>query len=168
MARQGGLAEDLRAGLSAPPSLTVVKRVAEPLDEVWHRKTVRVHVRDFGALLGFILVAVAAYGVWRRWEVLVTGALIVGGVGLYTLGARKPGALVGFWRRWMKGAEAIGLVMTTIILGFGWFMVVVPTSLVLRVLRVRVMDTTFREPVGSYWEARDSKLDDFKLLERQF
>jgi hypothetical protein len=68
----------------------------------------------------------------------------------------------------MKGAEAIGLVMTTIILGFGWFMVVVPTSLVLRVLRVRVMDTTFREPVGSYWEARDSKLDDFKLLERQF
>jgi len=146
----------------------VVERVADPLDEVWHRKQVREHVRDFGALLGFILVAIAAYGVWRSWDAVGTGALVIGGVGLYTLGARRPAALVGFWRRWMKGAEAIGLVMTTVILGIGWFAVVLPTSVTLRIFGIRVMDTTFREPVESYWEARDSKLDDFKLLERQF
>lgn len=148
--------------------LKVVEAVVDPLDEVWHRRAVRHHVRDFGAILGFLLVAIAGYVVWRAWSTPVAVGLVTTGLSLYGLGVYKPGALLGFWRRWMRGAEAIGLVMTTIILGFGWFLLVVPTSIVLRIFRVRVMDTTFRAPVESYWETRDSKLDDFRLLERQF
>jgi hypothetical protein len=44
----------------------------------------------------------------------------------------------------------------------------VPTSIALRLFRIKVMDTTFRSPVPSYWETRNPKMDDFKLLERQF
>jgi hypothetical protein len=68
----------------------------------------------------------------------------------------------------MKIAEGIGMVMTMVILSIGWLCLVLPTSAALKLLRIKVMDTNFRSPVASYWETRDPKMDDFKLLERQF
>ncbi len=168
MAGQGGLAEDLRAGLDRP-NLTVVQASSvDPLEEWLFGKRVRQHVREFGALIGVILVALAAYYAWRERSIALVGALTLSGIVVYGIGALKPALLAGVWRGWMRVAEVIGHVMTTVILSIGWVGLMLPTSLTLKLLRIKVMDTTFRSPVPSYWETRDPKLDDFKLLERQF
>lgn len=168
MAGQGGLAEDLRTGLNQPDLTVVRSGSVDPLDELSFGKPVRQHIREFGALMGIILLAVAALCVWRERSVALVGALTATGLSVYWVGARRPQALAVVWRSWMTMAGALGHVMTTVILTIGWVCLVLPTSVALRILRIKVMDTTFRSPVASYWEARDSKLDDFKLLERQF
>ncbi len=168
MAGQGGVAEDIRAGLTPTSIAVVAAKSVDPLDELSFRKPIRQHVREFGALIGLILVLPAAYLAWRERSLATVGALVFAGCALYGVGARAPQLLVGVWRGWMRFAEKIGVVMTTLILSVGWFLVVVPTSIALKLFRIKVMDTTFRSPVASYWETRNPKMDDFKLLERQF
>jgi hypothetical protein len=146
----------------------VSKIVIDPLDELSFRKPVRQHVREFGALIGVIVLLAACYIAWREGSLATVGGLTLTALAIYGVGAKAPRMLLGVWRGWMRFAEALGVVMTTLILGIGWLFLMLPTSLALRVFRIKVMDTTFRSPVSSYWEDRDPKMDDFKLLERQF
>lgn len=68
----------------------------------------------------------------------------------------------------MNLARWLSVVMTPVILTVLWVGLVIPLATLLRVFKTKVMDTTFREPVDSYWISRDPRKDDFKLLERQF
>ena len=68
----------------------------------------------------------------------------------------------------MAGARKINVVMTFIILSIAWTIVVVPISLLLRIIGKKVMDMSYDLSAQSYWETRDEKLNDFKHLERQF
>jgi hypothetical protein len=58
--------------------------------------------------------------------------------------------------------------MTCVILGLVWTIGFVPMALVLKALRIKTIDTSFRANVDSYWEKRDVKYDDFRRLEQQF
>ena len=168
MAGQGGLAEDLRAGLSAPKPAVVRAIELDPLDKLLFRKPVRQHVREFGAVVGILLALLAGYIAWQEGSLATVGGLVSAAVAVYGAGVRAPHLLHRVWRGWMKMAEGIGVVMTMVILAIGWLCLMLPTSAVLKLLRIKVMDTNFRSPVTSYWETRDPKMDDFKLLERQF
>ena len=171
MAGKGGLANKIRAGLDESLDTSHIGHNSvdqvDPLAELWLNKTIRQHVREFGAVVGLVLAVFAGFSAYRgalnsvAWLSAIALTLVF-------LTRVFPTVVVPVWRVWMALAEKLGLVMTTIILSVGWFAAIIPMALGLRLFRIKVMNTTFRQPVKSYWEDRDPKYDDFKLLERQF
>lgn len=181
MGRQGRLADEVRTGLTPSqlnPSLEIVppvraatpslRRETGPLDELSYGKPVRAHVREFAALFALILVGIAGWTMWKGGSVVESTALLPPAGLLYFIGVKFPRLLLPVWRSWMALAKVLHLVMTPFILTVAWVAVVIPIALLLRALRIKVVDTTYRAPVDSYWKARDPKKDDFTLLERQF
>lgn len=169
MAGQGGLATKVRTRLEVieggKPKDSVIP---EKIDEIWYKKPVRQHVKEFAVVFAFILVAIAGYQVYREKPADLPFALIsVAGV-LMALGYKAPIVLHPAWKAWMKFAHVLGFFMTGLILGIAWTIVLLPVALILKIISKKVMDLTYKAPVSTYWEDRDTSKDDFKLLERQF
>lgn len=150
------------AAAGAEPSL------ADPLDEVWMRKTIRRHVQEFALVFAIILFLIAGYGALKSWSLATQCSLITSGIGLAALGHYFPRSLHKVWRSWMTVGEYLGVVVTALILVAVWILMFIPFAIALRIIGKRVMNTAFREPISSYWEARAETVNDFKLLERQY
>jgi general stress protein CsbA len=84
------------------------------------------------------------------------------------LGYFFPRALLPVWRGWMKLAHYVSIVMTFVILAAAWTIGFVPMAYLLKVLRIKAIDLSYKAKVTSYWETRDPKYDDFKRLELQY
>jgi hypothetical protein len=125
-------------------------------------------VREFGIVFCFVLSGIAGLRAWRGHSLGVSVALLLVGVTLYLLGRVRPAVLVPAWRGWMWIGAMLGLIVTPIVLGVLWWIMVVPLAMMVRVLGIKVLDLRFRAPVDSYWKERDSKKNDMRLLERQF
>lgn len=172
MAGERGLAEQIRAGLEerARPKLMVIsaKRKIHPLDELWVNKPIRQHIREFGAVFALILLIIAGVKLYNHSQTLTPYYCMAGAAIFLILGYGFPSVLKPIWQGWMKFAMALGLVMTTVIVGIAWFGMLVPIALLLKLFGKQSMDLSFRIPVTTYWEERDPLLNDFKLLERQY
>lgn len=169
MAGQGRLAEEVRTRLEVVEGMKSITTPPSHLDAFFHRKTVRTHVREFGALFATILVGYGAY-IGYRYETPLTEifAFTLVGLLLRVVSITHPNLLVPAWRGWMMLARMLSVVMTPVMLTVLWVGLVIPLATLLKLFKTKIMDTTFREPVESYWISRDPKKDDFKLLERQF
>lgn len=171
MARERGLAEQVRTGLDqsqAGPKLVVLSKpiVIDPLDEVTYRKTARQHVREFACVMATFFLVIAGIKLFiGKPSAYYWIALAVPFVGL---GYLAPRVLLPIWRGWMKFAVGLSVVMTTIILSIAWLVMFIPVGILFKLIGKRVMDTRFGAPVETYWEVRNPKHNDFKLLERQF
>jgi len=166
------LADEVRVGLedSVGLALAVHNRDErkDPLEENWFGRPVRNHLREFGLLfatIGFAAVAIKLYRGKEIEEVLLWGgaATIFALLGLFA-----PRVLLPLWRGWMKLAHYMSIVMTSVILSLAWSIGFLPMAAILKVLRIKRMDLSFKQGATSYWETRDSKYDDFKRLELQF
>lgn len=173
MAGTSGLAENLRARLEpespmVTEGLTQGTATVDPLDEISAGKSIRKHVREFAAVFG-ILALIFAGGRIHHNDLATAFGLLVVALVLTGLGYLAPQILKPVWTAWMNFAEALGMVMTSVILGLSWIIMMIPVGIILKICQIKVMNTRFRDPtVKSYWEDREEKLHDFKLLERQF
>ena len=68
----------------------------------------------------------------------------------------------------MKLAHYLSIVMTFVILLVAWTIGFVPMAYLLKALRIKSIDVSYRADRPTYWEARDTKYDDFKRLELQY
>lgn len=178
MAGKGGLAEQIRTGLDEPQmsgntTISAVHSGAaakplNPLDELYFRKPIRVHVRETFAILATILLAVAAFKIWRHSDFVLGLSLSGAGILIALCGYLLPRMMLPVWRGLIKVAAVMERVMSTLILVLAWTLMMIPMAFILRIIGVKVMDTTFRQPVETYWETRDKKYDDFKRLELQY
>lgn len=172
MAGEGGLANEIRAGLEVAEPFEIKEgslgELHPVLDTRWMGKRVRDHVADFGAVFCLISVLVGAYLLYRGVSYPWVLFCLLLGAGFYEGGKRAPLLMHPLWKGWMAVAEFIALVVNFIILSTVWTIVLLPTAILLKVISKRVMDTTFDRSVKSYWEEREEKYHDFKLLERQF
>lgn len=173
MAGERGLAKHIRTGLaesSSVPTLTVVKgRISvDELDVESFGKTARQHVREFACIMATILCIIAGAKLWRHTGSMTPYYCIAGAVAFMFFGYVTPKLLHPVWKGWMKFAVALGMVMSTILVSIAWFLMFVPMGIVFKIIGKRVMDLRYKAPVDTYWEVRDTKLNDFKLLERQF
>jgi hypothetical protein len=170
MARERGLAKQVRVGLEERerPMLRLIEGTKDPLETISFGRPVREHVRDFGVLFALIATAIAGFIVWRSGSDAKALSFLLGAAVFFLGGCFAPKALYPLWKAWMAFAEKLSVVMTYLILMLAWCIIVVPMALVLRVVRVKVMNMNFRLNVDSYWEERPTRLHDFKLLERQF
>jgi len=168
VAGQGGLATEVRTRLEVIEGGAGRQMKPNKLDELWYRKPVRQHVKEFAALFSIICLTVAAVQIYNGRSYGLPVALIVTAAVLCILGYKAPALLCPVWKGWMKMAQAMGFVMTTLILFVAWSVVLLPMAIGLKIFKRKVMDVSYRMPVSTYWEDRDAKHNDFKLLTRQF
>ena len=172
MARQRGVAEQVRAGLE----LQVIQgnkgrilKTPDTLDQKWMGKSLRLHIQEFACLMAVIMCGAAGYVAWHRGSLATVAATVLTSLGLVFLGYRAPVLLHPVWKSWMTFAMTLGAVMTFLMLTIGWVLVLTPFAIAMRLAGKRGMDLSFcPESSNSYWEKRDGRLDDFKLLERQY
>jgi hypothetical protein len=171
MAGARRLANEVRTGLEeavvthrAPTKQDVV----DVLDTSWMGKPVRTHVREFAVLFAIIFTSIASYKTYKYGVSSSSLAWAVAGIVIGLLGYRAPRVLHPVWKGWMKLAHYMSFVMTSLIMLLTWCIGFVPMAMLLKVLRVKRMDLSYRSGATTYWETRDPKYDDFKRLEQQF
>jgi hypothetical protein len=166
------LANEIRAGLGQPEAATSPKVAAKsplhPLDEQWLGKSVRQHVKEFAVVFGILFLIISGVKTYKGADVSSCAFWFGLAVGFTALGYVAPGLLRPLWRGWMKLAHYLSIVMTTVILSAAWLLGFMPMSLLVRVCGIKVINSTFRAPVDTYWEPRDPKYDDFQRLKRQY
>lgn len=140
----------------------------DPLDELFYRRPVRTHVKEFGFLFSIICLLISGWLFYRGGSFPTALSIVFLGVLLSLLGIWFPRVLHPVWKAWMTFAHALGIVMTAVILTVAWGLLVIPISVLLRILRIKVMNQDFRAPVDTYWEEIDKSKNDFKRLEKQY
>ena len=167
MAGRGGLAEEVRTGLEPRSMQRTPQSENSPLDQLWFNKPVRQHVREFACVLSIIFLVIAAFQA-RKHHLDVVFALLGMTFCVLLSGYLMPALLHPVWRSFLRVGEALGLVVTCLIVSLAWCIVVLPIAFLLKAIGKKVMTMEFRTAQASYWEARDPKHDNFQLLERQF
>ena len=136
------------------------------IEEFKSIKSTKKELREFGLLVGGILVAIALFGLWvhRPWAppVLVIGAALA------VVGALAPKLLLPAQKAWMALAVVLGAVMSRVILTLLFYLVLTPVSLVARATGKRFLETGFRDGSESYWVLREGAGQTKDDIERQF
>lgn len=167
------MAKHLRTGLEESPNkpaLTVLKGkpIVDPLDNETFGKSARQHVREFACVMAILALVIAGAKLMHRTGSAAPYYLIAGALVLLLLGYATPRVLHPVWKGWMAFAVLLGAIMSTVIVSIAWFLMFVPMGIIFKLIGKRVMDLRYKAPVDTYWEERDTKLNDFKLLERQY
>jgi hypothetical protein len=123
--------------------------------------------RDFGLLVGGVSLALGGWWSYRGRYPALSVVLLCTGAALVLLGALRPKWLVVPNRLWMGLAEALGFVMTRVILGVIFFLIVTPIGIVRRL--------TGGDPLGrraerteSYWKPYTERRADPKHYEKMY
>ena len=124
--------------------------------------------RQFGVSVGLVLLAVAAYLLWRGrgpYPVGITAA--VGGL-LVLLGAAVPRTLVHPNRWWMALAEALSFVSVRVVLGLLFFLVFTPVGAFRRWQGWDPLNRRSAAGRTSFWYPYSPRQADPKHYERMF
>lgn len=115
-------------------------------------------LRNFGLVVGGVLVGIGAVIVWRHAWTLTPWAMGFGGVGavLVLLGLALPVALRPVYRVWMGLAVVLGFVMTRVLLTLVFVLLVIPIGLALRLAGKDLLRLRLDPEAESYWVPRDS------------
>ncbi len=172
MSRGSNLAHKIESAVVEPviqkPSLSLVPGSSDPLEELFARKPIRQHIREFGHLLGLIGLLIGLYLAFQKGSIANAGAATVTSLLLISLCSFAPRAMLPVWRGWMAFAKVLERVSTTVILGLMWGGMMIPIGIILKIAGIRVMDMSYRADVKTYWLDIPPAKTDFKLLERQY
>lgn len=123
--------------------------------------------REFGLVVGGLLVALGSWWIFRHRFGLLgpgfagLGTLLLAGALLW------PRALALPRRAWMGLAEAMGAVMTRLVLGIVFFAVVTPIGVVKRLFGWDPLERR-AAPRTSYWHPYAARQRDPKHFEKMF
>jgi hypothetical protein len=126
----------------------------------------RKRLRLFGLTVGAAFCILAAVLLWKQrpiWPVFAA----IGGV-LILLGALVPTILRPVERLWMRGARALGWVMTRVILGVVFVILFCPAGLIIRLLGKDPLELQFVREAPTYWHKRESSSTVPERMERMF
>jgi len=106
--------------------------------------------RRFAIILVALLIAVAAFSLWR--EHLVRAGIVASIVvaALVCAFAFFP-LWLRLFRLWMKLAELLSRVMTRVLLSVFFYLVLTPIALIMRVLGKAPLDLAWKDGKPSYW-----------------
>ena len=136
------------------------------IDELKNIRTDNKAIRDFGILIGLILLIIAGILFYKEREsyelIILLGILFIG------LGLGMPIILKPFYLVWMNFAVVLGWLMTRLILGLLFYVVVSPIGLISRLFGKRFLELKNSSINSSYWNYKNSHRISHKDLEKQF
>lgn len=100
------------------------------IDEIRSLSATSADIRKFAFLVGGVLLALGALALWKshEWGYYVLGVAAL----LIILGALAPPVLKPVYYVWMSLALVMGMIMTTLILGILFYLVITPMGLMMR------------------------------------
>jgi hypothetical protein len=123
--------------------------------------------REFGFIVGGILAALGGLSLVRRGPLGWNVALLAVGAVLVVLGAVAPRLLVVPNRLWMKLAELLGRIVSPIVLGIVYFLVITPIGVVRRLTGADPLQRRGgRRP--SYWLPYSARQRDPRHYEKMY
>ena len=125
-------------------------------------------LRQFGLVVGGVLLGIAALIAWRLGPGPVTLVLSVVGGALVLAGLVAPGALRPVRDVWMGLAFVLGAVMTRVLLTLVFVAAFVPIGLALRLAGKDLLRRRLDPDAETYWILRDDGRPDRESLERYF
>jgi len=137
------------------------------MTEITERKKSWRAEREFGLIVGGMLLLLSGWWVYRGKFHTVTQISLPVGIVLVALGVIIPRLLFYPNRAWMAFAEALSYVSTRIILGFVYFFVITPIGLIKRMTGWDPLNR--RAPRSeSYWRDYSPRQRDSRHYEKMF
>lgn len=123
--------------------------------------------REFGLVVGAVFVLLSAWWIYRGKFTSVAYVLLPLGSALILLGLVFPKALTHPNRAWMKLAEVLAFVMTRLILGVVFFLMVTPIGVVKRLFGWDPLSRRGGRSV-TYWKPYSDRQRDPRHYEKMF
>lgn len=138
-----------------------LKEIKKEVDGI---KSAPEDLRKFGFTLGIFFALVGLFFLWKKNEA-ITFLWVLSGFFL-SFGAFFPRVLKPIQKAWMTLALLMGWVMTKVILGIVFFLMMTPIGLILRLARKDLLNLKYPDSAGSYWLTHAAK--DKAAYENQF
>jgi len=123
-------------------------------------------IRDFGILIGFILLIIAGILLFKERESYELMILL--GIAFISLGLGMPIILKPFYSIWMYFAVVMGWFMTRLILGLLFYIIVSPIGLISRLFGKRFLELRNNLLISSYWKYKNNQRTSKEDFEKQF
>mgnify|MGYP001235834703 CR=1 FL=1 len=122
-------------------------------------------IRSFGITIGIILFIISGLLIYYNKEIYQ----VIGGIALTLigLGLIMPVVLKPFYFVWMTFAAILGWVMTRVILGFVFYLIITPIGLLTKLIGEDFLALKKTES-DSYWNYRNSAKELNQDYEKQF
>jgi len=136
------------------------------LEELKNIQDSRKNLRNFGLSVGSVCMAVGGFLFWK--EIDAYPYLLAIGLMLACCGSIWPLILKPVYLAWMGLAVVLGSIMTRLILGLLFYLIITPIALVSKLTGNRFIDLRwgFRQP--TYWNDLKSKRPTRERYEKQF
>lgn len=109
--------------------------------------------RNFGFLFAGVFAFLSAYGAFQGSDVARVYSWLIAGVAVGLVAVVAPNLLTPFNKAWMKLGDLMGKVVSPLVLGIIFFMLITPIALITRIFgrdELRLKKTNF----NSYWVDR--------------
>lgn len=123
--------------------------------------------KRFSLILAGILIALGLLAWWKGHD---RRAMACGGAAILAplLAYLAFPLWIRFFRVWMKFAEALGWVMTRVILTVFFYVLLTPYGLVARLFREDPLDVSWKRRKSSYWIDKPAAAPELERYERQY
>ncbi len=123
--------------------------------------------RDFGFLFGFIFLLFSGYLYLKNASLFLITLILILGVGLFIIGILKPHFLAPASKAWYLLGELLGRVVSPIVLGIIFFLLITPVAIIGRLLG-RDELALRRKSTNSYWIDRQPESITSDSFKNQF
>ena len=119
--------------------------------------------RSFGLLFFVIFLVISLWpltseGSIRIWSVIISSVFLI-------LGLLNSKLLTPFNQLWFKFGMILGAIVSPIVMGIVFFLVVTPTGFILRIMGKDLLNKKYDKEKKTYWIKRDASIGTMK---RQF
>ena len=135
-------------------------------DDLKNIRTDNKAIRDFGILIGIILLIIAGILFYKERESYEL--IILLGIAFIGLGLGMPIILKPFYSIWMYFAVVLGWFMTRLILGLLFYIIVSPIGLISRLFGKRFLELKNSSLNSSYWNYKNNQRTSHQDFEKQF
>jgi len=134
--------------------------------EIKNIKSGKSDLRKFGITIGIVLILLGGLLFWRQqnyyfYFFILAAAFIIPGLAV-------PAVLKPIHKVWMTLSIILGWVMTRVILGVLFYLVVTPTGWLARLFGKEFLDLKINKGVSSYWISKEEQKLNKADYERQF
>ncbi|MBN1526142.1 MAG: hypothetical protein JW919_00955 [Candidatus Omnitrophica bacterium] len=136
------------------------------LEDIKNIKSGKRELREFGVVIGAILIAIGDIALWRG----KASALCFLGAGIifFGLGLFIPSALKQVQRAWMALGLAMGFFVSRLILSLLFYAVITPIGLTMKLFGKDMLDERIDKNKPSYWHPRAAQEMPRESYENQY
>ena len=136
------------------------------LEEIKNIKSEKSDLRNFGIIVGIILLIISGFLFWKEKESVQIFLAI--GITLFLTAITIPFILKPVYWIWMIFATILGWIMTRIILSLLFYMILTPIGLISRLFGKKFLELKWNHSQQSHWNMRTVEPFSKKNYEKQF